>query len=304
MLNRGKSRQGFAVVIVLAIFLAIMLVVSFLLQFSKIAVKRSQELNDKLLAKLYSQSAFEILKFVLSTSEMKSNYILNRSFSNLPNRLDVTGIPIKFNHSEVRIYDLSSRINVLTLSRQNVEGLFNLIKEGTDKSDIAFESYLDWKDQDNFPHPSGAESEFYKTLGLKYSPRNNWAIQSKEELRDIRGFRFYYNKFAKYLSINYNSYLFNINTASKEEFMIFFNIPEDQATQLIEIRTKKGFLSFSDVNNVLGKRVDFDSLGTYPAGEFVIEIRSNVGDACDRIKAIISLRESQNKPFNVEEYRD
>lgn len=75
--------------------------------------------------------------------------------------------------------DESSRLNVNTASRETLMALPGMTEEAAD-------SILDWRDADDEPRPSGAESDYYLGLPAPYEAANE-PFQTPEELRLVRG---------------------------------------------------------------------------------------------------------------------
>ncbi|HIE58635.1 MAG TPA: hypothetical protein EYH43_06630 [Persephonella sp.] len=301
-----KKEKGSALIIVLVISLIILSLTAYTIKLSKEIVWQSKSFLDKIQAKLDVKSALEITKYTIAVSSFKENYVENKSFQKfLPQEIYLTGKPIKMKSTTIRLYDTSSKINVFNLSRNYVKKLYSNIKTEKNLADIAYDSYLDWKDEDKLKHINGAEDYYYKIeKGYNYTPRNSQAIQDKEELKNIRGFMKNYAKIKDKLTFAYRGGLLNINTATVESLSILFNISLDKAKQIIKIRDRKGSLNFSDIQNITGNKADlaFDMHSTFPSRVVIIKINSKIGEAKEKLEAVIDFNPTENYPYTVIKY--
>ncbi len=87
----------------------------------------------------------------------------------------------------IGISDECSRLDINTISDQNLWRLFHFINVSPDRISGMIDSLRDWIDPDNLRRLSGAEDEYYSQLLPPYSPRNA-PLQLPEELYFIRNF--------------------------------------------------------------------------------------------------------------------
>ncbi|MCL6629254.1 MAG: general secretion pathway protein GspK [Armatimonadetes bacterium] len=87
-------------------------------------------------------------------------------FEQLDQVLDASeqGIDLGDASFEVRIEDEASKVNVNVVSAATLEALF-------DNKEIA-DSIIDWRDKDDIPRAFGAETQYYSSLRVPYSPKN------------------------------------------------------------------------------------------------------------------------------------
>lgn len=280
----------------------------YVLKLSKEILKDYQGIMDKLQCKLEAKSLFEELKYIMAVSPFESSYVKNTtSIGGFPKELSLTGklIKIEAENGTISLYDTGSKINALYLSRNTVRKLFQYVGLKTNKADIAFDSYEDWKDKDDLKRLNGAESYYYRfEKGYNYGPRNNSAIQSMEELKCIRGFQNSYEKIKNYLTFYYRGSLLNINTASPEILSMVLNISKDQAEQILSLRKRKKAVFLSDVESILGKKYPFfyEFYSVYPSRVVEIHIKVSKGLAEEKLEATVDFKPNKNYPFSIIKY--
>ena len=304
-----SNQKGSALVIVLVITVVIITVATFSIKLAKGTVNDIKAIKDKLEAKINAVSLFEITKYTICVSPFYENYVLNISGKDIfPEKIYLTGTTIKTKYGNVSLTDASSKINAFYLTREQIRSLFSKINPKNVKtSDIAYDSYEDWKDKDKLKRINGAEDYYYKfEKGYKYGARNSQVLQDKEELRNIKGFTENYQSIEKYLSFFYKGSLLNINTANADILSIAFNIPYDIAKQLVLLRKRKGLLTFSDITRLSGKDISIfvDYYSTFPSKVVEIHIATEKGESKEIINAVVDFNTTQEYPFTVIKYQE
>lgn len=84
----------------------------------------------------------------------------------------------------IAIQDERGKIPLNALDAKQTRRMFEELGLSGEALDTATNSFLDWLDDDDDPRPNGAESEYYKSQGIR--PRNG-ALQSVAETSFIRG---------------------------------------------------------------------------------------------------------------------
>jgi general secretion pathway protein K len=87
---------------------------------------------------------------------------------------------------QVDIQDESGKVNLNTVSEQQLRALITAIGIPKEDGDIIADSILDWKDLDNMYHLNGAENDFYEALHPPYKAKNG-RFDTVEELLLVRG---------------------------------------------------------------------------------------------------------------------
>lgn len=86
----------------------------------------------------------------------------------------------------VVVMDESGKIDINTSSDELFRGLLLSAGMDTEKSAQFLDAVLDWRDVDSLPRPNGAESDAYRTAGLKHEPANA-PFDAVEQLQQVLG---------------------------------------------------------------------------------------------------------------------
>jgi len=169
------------------------------------------------------------------------------------NRFD--GRPLKLHYTvpediTVRIFDLSSKLNISRLSQQQMQQLFGHILGENDKQiPELVDAWLDWIDQDELKHLNGAEKAYYKKHNLGYEPRNG-PLVTVEELRLIKGL----DEVFKDIDLESVFTLYggraavNPNTATREVLMMIPGIDEKSVSNILQARKTQDFKNAGELN--------------------------------------------------------
>jgi len=300
-----KKEKGAALIIVLVTSVIILFAASYILKLSRDLVVQYRSILEKLETKIESKSYLEVVKYTFTVSEFRYNYLQNLSQTKLlPQKISLIGKPIEIGNTKIIIYDTASKINTLYLTKKYINGL--LPDNEKNLVNIAYDSYEDWKDKDKFKRLNGAEDYYYKyENNYRYGPRNNGALQDKEELKNIRGFSKIYEKIQDKLTFVYKGGLVNVNTASEEILSASLGIPLDTAKQLILLRNKNGKIDVTDIQRIISKKisaVEYEMISFFPSKNIILIIETEKGKAKEKLKAVIDFHETDKTPFTVIKY--
>jgi general secretion pathway protein K len=165
---------------------------------------------------------------------------------------------------QVTIEEESGKLNLNRISLPN--GTFQepnygqagrLLKNLGLSTDL-LESLADWVDENETPHPNGAETNYYQTLRTPYTAKNS-AVESLEELRLVKGFsEKVLEKIRPFVTVYADdrlspTALININTAPRAVLAVL----DDQMTgslteRILESRKTRPFSSTADLAKVPG----------------------------------------------------
>ena len=84
----------------------------------------------------------------------------------------------------IAVVDERGKLPLNRLNRDQSAAMFTAFGLAGEDRDIAVDSFLDWRDQNDDPNPNGAEADYYADKGL--APRNG-PLRSVGELALIRG---------------------------------------------------------------------------------------------------------------------
>jgi general secretion pathway protein K len=98
-----------------------------------------------------------------------------------PHRLSLGGEEI-----EIRIFNEASRIDLNSMSREQLITLFELAGAPAGQLDALADAVVDWRDEDGFAGLNGAEDDAYQAEGYDYGAADQ-PFESLEELLQVRG---------------------------------------------------------------------------------------------------------------------
>lgn len=98
-----------------------------------------------------------------------------------PYRLSLGGEEI-----EIRIFNEASRIDLNSITREQLITLFELAGAATEQLDALADAVIDWRDRDDFTGLHGAEDDAYQVDGYDYGAADQ-PFESLEELLQVRG---------------------------------------------------------------------------------------------------------------------
>ncbi len=169
------------------------------------------------------------------------------------NRFDGRSLKLHYalpDNITVRIYDLSSKLNISRLSQQQMQQLFeHILGENHKKIPELADAWLDWIDKDELKHLNGAEKAYYKQQNLGYEPRNG-PLVTVEELRLIKGLDEVFRDID--LDAVFTLYggraAVNPNTATREVLMMIPGMDEKSVNNILTARKTQDFKNAGELN--------------------------------------------------------
>lgn len=132
--------------------------------------------------------------------------------------------------------------------------LFRVLKLPLDPTD----AIADWIDEDNSPHPSGAEADWYRTQKQPVQPHNK-PLTTLEEIKRIKGVAEVFDKIRPFVTVYGDmptgapAAPINVNTASLEVLQsLDERIDETLAKRIIEHRASTPFKNAAELAQVPG----------------------------------------------------
>ena len=162
----------------------------------------------------------------------------------------------------VRIYDHAGKINLNRIPRRNMQMLIEKRLGGLDADPEQVQDLLsawtDWTDLNNLEGLNGAEEDYYQSLDLGYSPRNNPELDTVEEILHIKGFAELLEgvNLEAAFTIYGNNRSVNLNLATREAMALLPGLDEELIENILAFR------EFEDINNraEVGEIVPFENL--------------------------------------------
>tara|TARA_B100000530_G_scaffold330024_1_gene272809 strand:- start:331 stop:1413 length:1083 start_codon:yes stop_codon:yes gene_type:complete len=149
----------------------------------------------------------------------------------------------------VRIYDHAGKININRIPRRNMQLLIENRLGGQDADPAEVQDLLaawtDWTDLNDLEGLNGAENEYYSSLDIGYTPRNNPELDTVEELLHIRGFAELFEgvNLQAAFTIYGNARTVNLNLATREAMELLPGLNSELIENIIAYR------QIEDINN-------------------------------------------------------
>ena len=192
-----------------------------------------------------------------------------------PDEIDTGRVTGKFDGGiwQVDIQDESGKININTVSEQQLRAL--ILASGIEEPDVSVlvDSIMDWRDTDSTTRPNGAEDEYYQELPSPYNAKGNGRFDTVEELLLVRGMTrdYYYGKpermpdgtvtykygLSRFFTVYSTRDQININHAALPVLLSIPGMAPESASILYEKRKMQPFRSLSEIN----REVSVISLG-------------------------------------------
>lgn len=216
--------------------------------------------------------------------------------------LTVTVRPENARISLKDIIDVNNRENTFAMW----EPLFEAAGVPYEQRDLLIDCLVDWVDQDEMTHLSGAESEYYESLDPPYESKNA-AIDTVDELALIKGFDAklpesevsIYQALSGFLTTYATDQKININAVGRDTMMGFLGIDAQLADEIIAQRQgpdlKDGTdddAPFKDANELRGRvpalpQSAYERISFKATGRYSIMARGKVGDVEHAVACVV-----------------
>ncbi|GAM08226.1 general secretion pathway protein K [Geobacter sp. OR-1] len=305
-MSRSNHQEGSVLIIVLVLMMVAVSLALYAVSVSREILSTSQQLMDKLQARLESGSQLEKLKYIGSTGRFTSWNLENLSGQKeLPLLLSLRGDPIMASNSEIRLQDSAGRLGIWPPISTYLQRMLRSGGLGAPDVAIAVDSLLDWGDEDDLKRLNGAEVYYYRSESSKtYQSRNNRFIQTIGELELVKGWRGPVYNLVRNEMLETAGGRINLNTADATLIASVLNIDLDIAKRLVMLRGKTGVLTHADLLAASANTLTFDDeyITNFPSLTVAIDIRTRISAAGDAVKALIRFKPGQDRPYTVEKY--
>lgn len=303
-----SNNKGSVLIIVLVLMIVAISLALYAISLSRDMLATSQQLLDKLQAKIETGSIFEKIIYIGNTGKFSSWNVENMSGNTeFPLLLNLRNTPFMAGNSQVRLQDSAGRLGLWTIKTDYLKGM--LRKSGLKAGEIetAVDSFLDWSDEDDLKHLNGAESYFYRNeQSKKYQPRNDSFIQAVDELALIKGWSGRVFDALRDEIVPTTTGSFNLNTADAALLSGILDISGESALRLIQLREKKGVINSADLMvanpNALTNMDEY--ITNLPSLSVAVDIRTNIGVSSDFQSAIIRFIANKDRPYTIEIFEE
>ena len=300
-------QKGSVLIVVLILMMVSVSLALYTVSLSRDMVNASQQILDKLQAKLESGSSLEKLKYIGACGRFTSWNLLNpRTDKEFPQLLNLRGTPMAVGNSELRLQDCSGRMGI-QIPPNILRRLLEVSGAKSSEAAIALDSYLDWTDPDDLKHLNGAEKYFYRSeQSYAYQPRNSMFIQDVGEFELIKGFKGKAYQVLRDEVVDAIVWNFNVNTADATLLSAVLGVDSKSAQRLVLAREKTGVLSRIDLAAETGNNLPLTNeyVTTFPSLTVEVSLATRINDAGAASRAIICFRADRVRPFTVEKFEE
>ena len=302
-----KSKNAFALSIVMWIVAALLLGIALVLNLSKESISLTKGVQDKLTARLQAQDYLEAVKYYVMTANFNSYKLINDAAIatyKLPKEIVLDGREYNLTKNiTLSLQDASSMINLFYPNEQTIAAL------ASQKDDNLYytikDSLKDWTDADNEVSLNGAESSYYtKEKNVLYHPRNYPALQSVDELRLIRGIdtltQKQFDTLTSYIYSSQHGAVVDLALLDPDYFSTLLHIERETAKTLLNYK----YNNFTKFVNLLRKNPYYDdSMGLGLSFNIFIKITVHFGDARVLLQTFIDFRKNKFRNTTTNIYK-
>jgi general secretion pathway protein K len=243
------------------------------------AARNAQSLEESyfLARAAVAETAYQILQKKLSPK------LQQLELQDLPDPLDLGRVTRSFGGGTYRvdIQDESGKVNLNSVSEEQLRALVEASGINRPDSDIITDSIMDWRDSDSMHRLNGVEDDYYQTLNPPYKARNG-AIPVIEELLLVKGVTpeyfygrpekaadgsiFYKYGLSRYLTVYSYRIQINVNFAPLPVLLSIPGMPPAAAQSIFERRKVKPFKNVGEITRDLPANLGANAL-TYLSTE-------------------------------------
>ena len=283
----GKSIRGAALIIILFIAAILASISVLLVVKSKSHIERISIIKDYMKAEREVITDINHFIFVTQTSPfniMGESRIFEFDKSNLPQGINLKGIPFKYRNSEFIVQDVGGLIPILPVYRDSLTRYLTFAG-WQDKQIYRFLDTLeDWLDNDDFQRLSGAERQQYGTFGY---PLN----QPLQSIKDIGLFTGIEPELLASLVSDSNLVLYGVGKQTNgyaPNGLLPFYFPTIEAQQIRKNRDEE-------------KTVD---VAEYSTGNWIIKVNASHLNAQSSKLLRLTKRFGDIRPFVITKWQD
>ena len=303
-----KSKNAFALSIVLWIVAALLLGIAFVLNLSKDSLMLTKGVQDKLVAREKAQDYLEVVKYYVMTANFNSFKLINDvSIANykLPKEIILDGRDYNLSKNiTLSMRDTSSMINlfypneqiIAALASQGNSALYYTIKD----------SIKDWIDADSKVSLNGAEETYYrKEKHVLYKPRNYPALESVDELRLIKGIdtlsQKQFNRLKTYIYSSQKGAVVDVALVDANYLSKLLHIDKETAQGIINYK----YNNFAKFVNLIEKNHYYsdDFMGFALSFNILVKLKVKVGDARVVLETFIDFRKNKFRNTTTDMYK-
>jgi general secretion pathway protein K len=201
---------------------------------------------------------------------------------------------------QVSVEDEFGKIDVNVAPDALLAGLFESVGLDAGQAAALVDAIADWRDQDDFRRPDGAEAADYRRAGLDYGPGNR-PFEAVEELRSVLGMnRSLYARISPLVTVYSHSTRINPMTAPPDVLRALPGVGSDAVRRFLAARADAS-VRLSAPSLLLGAEPYLA-----PAPPRIVTIRAHAVTASGAVfvrEAVIVLTGNSANPYGVLEWR-
>src|ERR1017187_5930517 len=148
-----RCEKGSVLIIVLVLMMVSISLALYTVSLSRDMVATSQQLLDKLQAKLDATNTMEKMVFIGTTGRFSSWNIENtNSTPDFPLQLNLRNSPQMIGNCQLRLQDSAGRLGLWSLNALYLKGILRHAGIKPGEIETAVDSLLDWVDEDDLKH--------------------------------------------------------------------------------------------------------------------------------------------------------
>jgi general secretion pathway protein K len=171
-----RKNKGLVIIVVLWMVVVLMVMTAILGRKSRLDMKVCLARTEAVQCKWAARAGIEKAIAVLNEDETENDSFLDTWSDNAEDFNDIALNKCYFN---VRVIDESSKLNINTITKEQLLGLPDMVEEIAD-------AIIDWRDSDDVPSGAGVESGYYESLTYGYMARNG-PFRTLRELLLVKG---------------------------------------------------------------------------------------------------------------------
>ena len=310
-MNYIPDKRGSATILIMLIAAVLMTVGLGFNWLVKEHIRSSEGLKNKAEAIIKARSTYDDIIFLILSGRLLPKEVALTSGEDIigKNTLPLNGQEIALaDDISVRIQESNGVLPVWKLDYIDKNALQRVIERQSkdpENASVRAESLMDWIDEDKLSRVNGAEESYYQGRALPYVPRN-YALQSLEEIKLVRGFdEDLFEKLQTQITL-LPATGFNPNTASDEVLMAQLNIDDNALKTLKEYMSVKAVSSDRELFALTGRRIvrDEESINFLPSP--FMDITINVGKPRNiyTIRAGLLILQKTYAPYSILSWKE
>ncbi|MDR0310282.1 MAG: general secretion pathway protein GspK [Acidobacteriota bacterium] len=304
-----RGDEGIILIVVLWVMTALAVLTLSFSRESRIEVLTAG--NARSMEKAYYIARAGMESTIYQIIKKRMTPVAQTAFGAEPDQIDLGKVTGSFGGGfwKVNVQDESGKININTVSEQQLGALIRAA--GIEEPDalILTDSILDWRDTDDNARDNGAENEYYQSLDPPYTAKNN-RFDAVEELLLVRGMTrdYFYGKperlqdgtveykygLSRFFTVYTTRDQINVNSAAVPTLLSIPGMPPEAARMIYERRQVQPFAAIADINREIPFQLPagvITRLTTAQTGILTLTAEANEEGARVRrvIRAVVSI---------------